>query len=364
MSKTYKNHNKKYSTHVTQKEQNDGSDTLITQKPKEFTTVMQNEFNNGNLNPIHTPILTQYLNIDTRFRENLYTSQSSNFTFAIPVPIRKVVSMKLASYEFPITFYGISESYGNNFLNISCRYQYPEREESVSSIIILVRDGNYSAIDLIDLINSKLRPLSTETGTLLNTSLDSSFNSIFNCIQCSLDITANGSGSGKLRIGPSDVSEFSYSNSIISIDLDFTLNKVGYGDNVSITSKLGWNLGFIQKKYIGKTSYDSDTLPDTGSMRYIYIIVNDFNNSSNNTFVGAFNNWIPNNNILARIPVNGPYFNILMENDKSQHLEPRIYFGPVDIQRIQLQVLDDHGRILDMNKSNYSICLAFKTLYD
>ena len=99
-------------------------------------------------------------------------------------------------------------------------------------------------------------------------------------------------------------------------------------------------------------------------MRYIYLVVNDFNNSVNNHFVGAFNNWILNDNILARITINGQYFNILMENDLSQHIEPRKYFGPVDIYRLQFKLLDDHGRVLDMNNANYSICLTFKCLYD
>ena len=98
-------------------------------------------------------------------------------------------------------------------------------------------------------------------------------------------------------------------------------------------------------------------------MRYIYLAVNDFNNSASNTYLSAFSNW-GNNNILARIPINGPFFNVLMDNDLSQHLEPRQYFGPVDIQKLHIQILDDHGRILEMNKSNYTLVLAFKTLYD
>jgi hypothetical protein len=135
-------------------------------------------------------------------------------------------------------------------------------------------------------------------------------------------------------------------------------------DTLSIINKIGWNIGFTKATYLGKNRYVSEALPETTSMRYIYLVVNDFNNSVNNTFIGAFNNSIINNNILARIPINSPYFNIMIENELSQHTEPRKYFGPVDIQRIQLQLLDNHGRILDLNNSNYSICLAFKTLYD
>ena len=44
--------------------------------------------------------------------------------------------------------------------------------------------------------------------------------------------------------------------------------------------------------------------------------------------------------------------------------EPRKYFGPVDISRLRVRIFDDHGRILEMNGSNYSFSLIFKTMYD
>ena len=338
-------------------------DEIIEKHPSDYLTVMQNDFNNGKMNPLHTPIITRCLNIDTRFRENLYTSQSSNFTLTLPTKIKKVVSMQLSAYEFPVAFYGTSASYGNNYLNIFCTYQYISMSEPYTSMKqILLLDGNYSAVDLLDKINSQLRPVGTD-GSLLNTSLDSSY-SIFNCIQLSLDVNSNFSGSGKMILQTSDADSFAHASVISSISLDFTLNILGIPDTVSIISKIGWNLGFIRPKYSGSTLYVADTLPEPASMRYIYLIVNDFNNSVNNHFVGAFNNWILNDDVLARLTINGQYFNILMENDLSQHIEPRKYFGPVDIHRLQIKLMDDHGRILDINNANYSICLTFKCLYD
>ena len=43
---------------------------------------------------------------------------------------------------------------------------------------------------------------------------------------------------------------------------------------------------------------------------------------------------------------------------------PRQYFGPVDIQNIQIQLLDEYGRILNLNNMDYSFCLTFQTIYD
>ena len=103
-------------------------------------------------------------------------------------------------------------------------------------------------------------------------------------------------------------------------------------------------------------------------------MVNDYNNSvNNNFFIGAFPKYVLNKNILARIPVTPapssttlqqPSQQLQQENQLTQHMEPRRYFGPVDIQRLHIQIYDEFGRILDINNSNYSICLTFQCLYD
>ena len=322
-----------------------------------------NHYSLGNLNPLYTPIITKCLNIDTRFRDNLYTTSSTNFTFNLPIPMKKVISMQLTAYELPVTFYGISKSYGNNYMYINCYFQYPTMaSESIQQKEIIIPDGNYSASDLIDLINNQLRPLNPD-GSLVNTALDGTNNdSIFNCVQFSFDITTSGSGSAKITLGLNDPPNFASSTYISGLEMDFTLDINGNPDTTSITSKLGWNLGFIQPQYLDAKTYTADTLPEPASLRYVYLAIDDFNNNVNNSFVAAFNKYILSNNILARIPVNAQYFNILMENDLSQHTEPRKYFGPVDINKLQIQLLDDHGRILDINKANYSLCLTFKMI--
>jgi hypothetical protein len=116
--------------------------------------------------------------------------------------------------------------------------------------------------------------------------------------------------------------------------------------------------------YDGSTNYLADTIIEPATIRYIYLAVDDFNNSANNNFVTAFNQSILNPNILARISLRGNYFAILMENDLNIVTEPRKYFGPVDIQRLRIRLYDDFGRILDMNNANFSFCLVFTILYD
>ena len=96
----------------------------------------------------------------------------------------------------------------------------------------------------------------------------------------------------------------------------------------------------------------------------MYLAVDDFNNNSNSNFISVFNQSIMNTDILARISIKGTRSNLLSENDFELVSEPRMYFGPVDIQRLRIRLLYEHGIILQMNNSNYSFCLKLKMMYD
>ena len=68
--------------------------------------------------------------------------------------------------------------------------------------------------------------------------------------------------------------------------------------------------------------------------------------------------------IFARISIKGTRSNLLTDTDFEIVSDPRLYFGPVDIQRLRIRLLDEQGRVLQMNNSNYSLCLKLKMLYD
>ena len=70
------------------------------------------------------------------------------------------------------------------------------------------------------------------------------------------------------------------------------------------------------------------------------------------------------NDILARISIKGKRFHLLTNNELDIVSEPKMYFGPVDIQRLRVRLIDEHGRTLKMDNTNYSFCLKLKMLYD
>jgi hypothetical protein len=71
-----------------------------------------------------------------------------------------------------------------------------------------------------------------------------------------------------------------------------------------------------------------------------------------------------NKNILARITLQTATYDILSQNNLSLITNPREYFGPVDIQRLNIQLLDEYGRIIDLNNMDFSFCLTMKEIYD
>ena len=93
-----------------------------------------------------------------------------------------------------------------------------------------------------------------------------------------------------------------------------------------------------------------------------------FNNNVNNGFYSAFTSSVLNKNILARIPIvpiNGMESVSGIYSQNSTLITPkRDYFGPVDVQKLQVQLLDEYGRILDLHNSDFSFCLTFDCAYD
>lgn len=328
---------------------------LINREETQFVHSSNSDFFPGKLNQLNTRILTKSLNIDTRFRDNLYSTQSSDFSIQMPIKFNKVVSMSLSSLELPVSFYGICKEFGNNFLYLHVTHNEFDNSSNVitSEKIITIPDGNYNASDLLDTVNNLLSPLN-EDNALVNPT------DIFSYIKLTHDITSSGSGTGKVTISPTGL----HSGLIKSIILDFTKDINGNVDKVDVSTKFGWNLGFIKRKYRGSTSYIADTVIEPANIRYIYLAVDDFANSANNQFVNVFNNSIMSPNILARISIKGSYFSLIMENDFNIITEPRRYFGPVDIQRLRIRLFDERGRVLPMNNSNFSFCLDFKLIYD
>ena len=316
-----------------------GSTQIIKQPITPYAQSMPSEFYQGTINPLSKRILRQNINIDTRFRENYYTTLSSNFHVDLPIRLNQVVSLQLAAMEIPSTFYVISKVFGNNFFAIEC--------SDLEPFMIIIPDGNYDFLGLQNFINNFILTNGGPTYSLINVLIDANTPSG----------TTNNDGTGKMVIGSS--------TGTLNFSLNFLTDEYGNQDNQTpLPLRLGWILGFRNGYYENNTTYISEGLVNLDGPRYIYLVVDDFNNNVNDGFYGAFNSSILNKNILARISLQGSVFSIQNQNNLMLITTPRQYFGPVDIQKLQIQLLDEYGRILNLNNMDYSFCLSFQTVYD
>jgi len=288
------------------------------------------EYFAGKLNPLTKRTILQKLTIDTRFRDNYLTSTSSNFQFEIPYNFENVMSIQLDSIEIPFDLYNISASMGNNFFTIGLN--------TGQHYTIILESGIYTNPQMIASVNlamAAIPELNDASTYLITMSTDIGDRSIF----------TNTSASGY---------EFT---------LNFQASIAGTeGSGVALQLKLGWIFGFRLGIYTNKSKFTSEGCLDSFGTRYIFLVFDDYNNSVNNNFFSAFNSSVLNKNILARISLQG--INTVVQNLLSITSTPRQYFGPVDIRKLHIQLLDEFGRIVDMSNMDFSFSVSFTVVYD
>lgn len=315
-------------------------DTMVQKRPdKPYLASYPSEFFKGVINPLKKRTTRKNLNIDTRFRENYYGSPSTNFNMTLPMNFNDVVSMQLAAAEIPTTFYNVSKQLGNNFFSITAT---GAATGTVTQMVALP-SGNYKYGGIAAIINERI--------SLLDAS----------CSDIVFEINASaGNGSGQMMVG------LKPGSSVTSFSLDFQTDKSGNEDrNTPLPLKLGWMLGFRNGKYEGNLNYVSEGIVDVGGPRYMYLAIDDHNNNVNNGFYSAFNSSLLNKNILARISLqNASSFGVFSENNFNLVTSPRDYFGPVNLQHLNVQLLDEYGRVVDLNNMDFSFCLTLTTAYD
>lgn len=315
----------------------EAGNTFVIDKPKTaFANSYPGEFFPGVINPLKKRTTRQNLNIDTRFRENYYGSSSTNFHFDLPIKFSSVMQMQLSAFEMPSSYYKISKQLGNNFFSVTIN-------STDENYVIVVPDGNYTPVSLVAYLNNYV----AVTVPALN------------FIQFVYNIDGSGSGSGQLIVGVTSGYENLY------FTLNFQNDIFGNPDTTNpLPLKLGWLLGFRNGIYTGNINYVSEGIVDLTGSKYFYLVVDDYNNNVNNGFYSAFNSSLLNKNILARISTQPSPFGVTAQNNLSLITTPRQYFGPVDIQKLNIQLLDEYGRVIELNNMDYSFCLTFVSVYD
>jgi hypothetical protein len=349
----------------------------------------------GIINPINYRTIKRAVNIDSRFRPNYYNTSSADQQITLPYKFEKVINMRLASIELPLTYYAISESLGNNTFVVNWNISGGEFQNSV---LVKIPDGNYQTYNT----NTPNGSGGSEIESIMNAALLSSVaikptNAPYNGVTIQSDASFNlrytvDSTSGKsvfaLDVSGIDAVELAtlINSDKLNYQLVFAVDTNGATTmNQPLPFFLGWELGYRMNMYnsgpgtvIVDGSSNNIILPSAivseglfyiKGPQYIFIAIDDYNNNVNNYYVSAYSDSINNRNILARINLSntgntkGAYQTNETDGFSSQINRSRNYFGPVNIEKMRITLYDEYGRIINLNNMDWSCSIMFECMY-
>jgi len=258
----------------------------------------------------------KYINVDTRFRDEYSSGASCNgvegITITLPERINEVKKIEVKCAEIPMSIYNISSDLGNNVLQ-------------VGGLVKTIPDGFYTAEQL------RLASITALSGT-----------------GCSLSIANN-----KCRFDSSS-----------NITINFAIDKSGSFDKYNLKSKLGWALGFrdVSIAIPAGGSVSGEAFVDLNGPRYLYLIVDEFNQGNPHSFLAPLPKSFINKNIIARIATNFlgfPYGSVLTANLTNGLLvsDKREFSGKVNLQKLNIQLVNECGNPVNLNGLDFSFCI-------
>ena len=154
------------------------------------------------------------------------------------------------------------------------------------------------------------------------------------------------------------------------VQSDSCFVKQNYNDSTKCNQSI---IAVPNTNYPGTPSYPyypqgfvSEGFMDTSGARYLFLIVDDFNNNVNDQYMSLVtkNTQLPSSNILARIIIPHSKHTSGFENLANFIPNKRNYFGPVNIEKLHFKLLDEFGRIINLNNNDISLLLEFEVLYN
>jgi len=335
-------------------------------------------------------IVTRIVSIDSQYRQNIATltpdgrvgkegapdsnslNFNTNFTVDLPEALTNVVSIKLYSVQIPTTWYTFDHHLGNT------SYKYGD---DLSFIDV----GNYDISGVCDALNesgltgttfaeqSNVISLGGDVGHYINSYTSDMSNSFINqnlfwnlgfrkTIGDNDDISFNAASTGDV---PADVYGPRYF--VLNLD-DYNQNSQSKG-LLSVTDQYN-PINAIQSKrtdgksetrltkaqlYSQSSKLGHDELKDNklvASTRYNNLR-NNAGSKSNNAFA-----LIPLRDVISLRAKGEP----LVEFGRILEENVRTYSGPVDIERLKIQLLDDKGNLVNLHDNDWSFSLVVEQL--
>ena len=347
---------------------------------------------------INKSILKRSFSIDSLFRKNYsdVNNTSSNFIIDLPETINSAVTLSISSLEIPITYHNVSIKLNNNVFRIEVLDKIDPLDPSADRLELF-----NESIDLIPGLyearftssaNFKAADIKTEIRTRIFNKFDSIVQDLTNYSVEKRNIAADLRDNLTYNINiQSGLSIFTYDNSsalqlrlqddyIIKINFNTNNdNALSVCNNNFLYQKLGWGLGYTVETLAFSQSdvtNGSNTIVQKLSQnicnlnypRYLYIAIDDFQTASRNYFSIAAQSVIAPN-IVGRINIQSvfeektAYKSGAVAGDYFfSQKNVREYFGPTNIKKLKISLLDQFGRIFELNNSDWSFIATFECL--
>jgi hypothetical protein len=275
---------------------------------------------------VNKPMRTKYLNIDTRFTDDYTTNRRdcdmSKYVITFPEQVNDVLSLKLMTIELPLSFNNVSSQLGNNNFLLT-------RVSNGEKINVYMKEYYY------DYDSMRSASLLTNLPTGVTYNID-------------------------------NLDNWSFTNtSAESYTVDFAVDVSGNSDKNQFKSKMGWMMGFRNDKYtlLRNSSLFGESSVNYSPMRYIYVVLDEFSNSFQNSFSSFYEKSIMNKKILAKVCLGDTTRQSVIsmnENTGAICSDVRMYNGKIDIKRINVELVNEWGKCLNMMGNDFSFLLKIE----
>lgn len=298
-------------------------------------------------------IKTEIQNVvfNTQFRNNYFTTTSSDCEFILPIKFKNITSITLSALQLPNVIITFSSQRKTNQL-------YIKEDITNNEAIVVIPNGNYTIDEfpsvLEEAINIQVNggdnrfTVSINKHTHFTTISNSTYSFTMNIIK----------KDGPIKCVPG--SKYTLNNP----DKESANPKNPDIQPSMILNSMGYFIGYRNPEYNDKMSYTSESMFDTTFTDYIYFVLNDYNNNFSNVVTAILPNFSLTQNILSVIPITSNQFDVTFLNGADLIYKTRKYFTPVNLSKISIQMLDQYGQILNLHQTDYAFSLQFETLYN
>jgi hypothetical protein len=363
------------------------------------------------LNPNLKNTVTRLIHLDSQFRQSTATGNSStDYTLDLSDPLKNVLSLRLYSIQIPFSWYIVDPAYNNHTFWFTMTDQTNRQ--------VIMDAGNYTPATFVDALNMSILAvvpdisgvpvaysqstgkltfrLQTTTGPAIETVVFFDFEGILitapyvnSTLGWLMGFRESTITVATINVADGVLDLYGTKNLLLVID-DYNQNHVNNGlvsitetsNTLSLPSYYRPDLPFTVQPPINEYNTNIEDFGDSAFRTFkqlpimqptspriltqsqIYT-VNEIMKNRERTM--TYRMRAPTSpDIFAMIPMKHGGMKIgdvYVEFGSSLQTNMRVYFGPVNIERIRIRLLDDKGNIINLNGIDWSVTLISENLY-